>query len=196
MPDVRTAAGIPHCSDTHRAVPAGWSAGVGAGVRNAALAARALTLSAGESKIRAHPRAAAHLASTENATTYPFTTDSDCTDENHFLANHRCRRRGYADGVAGLPTGAAADACRYAYGPTIADAGANANGCRRYADAGRCYADADCNRGPANAVSYSNADGNTDAVANPDVDSDPVTIAHTGRPIANRCANNRRPHPG
>lgn len=152
-----------------------------------------MTLSAGESKIRAHPRRRASGVN-RTATTYPSPTDSDCTDENHFLANHRYRRRGYAGDVAGLPTGATADAGRYAYGPTIADPGAN--GCRRYADAGRCYADADCNRGPANAVSYSNADGNTDAVANPDVDSDPVTIAHTGRPIANRCANNRRPHPG
>ena len=170
---------------------------MGAGVRNALLAARALTLSAGESKIRAHPRRRASGVN-RTATTYPSPTDSDCTDENHFLANHRHRRRGYADGVAGLPTGAAADAGRYAYGATIADTGANANGCRRYADAGRCNADADCNRGPANAISYSNTNGNSDAGTNSDADANPVanTHAHAGRPIANRCADYQRPHPG
>lgn len=101
--------------------------------------------------------------------------------------------------MAGLPTGATADAGRYAYGPTIADPGANANSCRRYADAGT-----DRNPGVANAVPYSNADGNgiadTDGGSNTnsDVDSDPGadTHAHAGRPLANRRVRHRRPHPG
>ena len=124
---------------------------------------------------------------------------SDCVDENPFRSNYRYRRCGYAGGVAGLPTGAAANAGRYAYGATIADTGANANGCRRYADAGT-----DRNPGGANAVSYSNADGNgnsaTDADCGPDPNAhaaaDPVAHTHTGRPLANRRARHRRPHPG
>ena len=102
-----------------------------------------------------------------------------------YCFSRRQRCGGCAGGADGLPSGASGDAGGYGAGHTIPGADANANGCRRYADAGAdCY----CYLGPANsdAVPYSDADGNaaTDADAYGDADA----IADAGRPVANRCA--------
>ena len=117
--------------------------------------------------------------------------------ETDFPAHHRYRRCGYAGGIARLPTGAAADASRHGHGAAIpaADTGAYADGCRRYANAGR-YPGAADSVAVAVAISYSDTDGNADTDGGADAKPDSGVHANAGQPVANRCAAYRRPHPG
>ena len=117
--------------------------------------------------------------------------------ETDFRAHHRYHRRGYADGVARLPTGAAADPGRYGYSDTIPAADTGANAGRRYANAGRYpgAADSDSDSGSV-PISYSDTDGNADTDGGADANPDARAHTNAGRPLANRCAAYRRPHPG